>query len=628
MVFDVTLLLGQNSTLEYDSNGDILEKTIDSNSATYSIPNNKVGKFTVIKDPIVNHINLYAIELFDLPMDIIIGFKANIISAIIVRIGDGYTGEVKNFNLHKIFIRPITLLEQDVQQDKVQNDIIVKGISLTANAILLDSSFGAELEDIRDYQDAQAINMNPADSTIDYTTSAKVSYTDADKQVNQNVRNFNPGNIRKTNINWAGELSTSSAFEKFATPELGFRAMAKNILAKRSAGKTTLSELIAVWAPPTDGNDTSEYIRMVSKYTGVNPGDQYSDADIPNIMRAMSWIEGDNTEKFYTNEMINTGAKMAGLNSTVSSNVDMNNLNYKYGSGTPPITGTNVNRAVNTFSNTKGADLLNAILQRMKEKYNIEVNLSAMMGTLKSNFLYKTISLPGITTLELLKKIHKEYPAYYMEVPWILDDMKGTTDPNSIGKTWYTEIGILNINSLNVKSIWDNGFTKNKSALYSFFHMASQRLYYPENRDRIDASTFVFKELPTGIETIFPAESSMEIASVPDPSATTQNSVGINKLKINTHKTIHTEAAYTAEEFKKRLDLFKKHVYANPQIVKCIIKSDDPNFIEFGYAYTFDQYKLNKITPYKIKMEFHNVNDEFHLTYETDFYKGIDIVQS
>ena len=164
--------------------------------------------------------------------------------------------------------------------------------------------------------------------------------------------------------------------------------MAKNILAKRRAGKTTLSELIAVWAPPTDGNDTSEYIRMVSKYTGVNPGDQYSDADIPNIMRAMSWIEGDNTEKFFTDEMINSGANMAGLKSTVNSKVDMNNLNYKYGSGTPPITGTNVTRAVNTFSNTKGVDLLNAILQRMKEKYNIEVNLSAMMGTLKSNFLY------------------------------------------------------------------------------------------------------------------------------------------------------------------------------------------------------------------------------------------------
>ena len=628
MVFDVTLLLGQNSTLEYDSNGDILEKSIDSNSATFSVPNNKVGKFTVIKDPVINHINLYAIELFDLPLDIIAAFKANIVSAIIIRIGEGYTGEIKNFNLHKIFMRPITILEQDVQKDRVLNDIVVKGISLTANAVLLDSSFGAELEDIRDYQDAQAINMNKADTTIDYTTSAKTSYTDSDTSVNQNVRNFNPGNIRKTNINWAGEVNTTSAFEKFATPELGFRAMAKNIQAKRAKGKTTLSELISVWAPPTDGNDTSEYVRMVSKYTGVNPNDEYTDADIPNIMKAMSWIEGDNTENFYTNEMINTGAKMAGIDSTVSSSININNLNYKYGSGTPPVTGTNVNRAINTFSNIKGTDLLNAILQRMKEKYNIEVNLTAMMGMIKSNFLYKNISLPGITTLELLKKIHKEYPAYYMEVPWILDDMKGTSDVNSIGKTWYTELGILNINSLNVKSIWDTAFTKNKSALFSFFHTESVRLYYPETRDRIDAQTFVFKELPTGIETVFKSTSTMELASVPDPAATTQDSVGINKLKINTHRTIQTEAAYTAEEFKKRLDLFKKHVYANPQIVKCIIKSDDPNFIEFGYAYTFDQYKLNKITPYKIKMEFHNVNDRFQLTYEVDFYKGIDIAQS
>ena len=645
MIFDVTLLLGQNITLEYDAKGDILEKSFDGSSTTISIPNNKLGKFTVIKDPVVNHVNLYSVELFDLSLDLIAAFKANTVAAIIIRIGNSYSGNIKNFNLHKIFIRPITLLEHYVQNDKVLNDIIIKGISLTANAVLLDSSFGAELEFIMDTKDTVALNMNKSDSTIVKSKSDSFNYTPMDpsltlkrstmdpynrKTGNINQRMLNPGNLKHFGTNyWPGQVDAVAVpnkqggidyfkvFDSFENGAAAGMANLRNYINNKSV--KTMGAIVTRWAPPSE-NDTIAYIQNIYRLTGIAPDQIVTEADIPSLFKAMSVHEGDN-RNIYTDDILNRGADIAGIKGQISNA-------FSYGKSSPPITGTNVNKVMNTFTNTKGADLLNVVLQRMKEKYNIEINLSAMMGMVKSSFLYKNISLPGVTTLELLKKIHKDYPAYYMEVPWILDDMKSTQDANLIGKTWYTEIGILGINSLNVKSIWDNAYQANKTALYSYFNMTSQRLYYPETRDRLDAQSFVFKELPTGVETTFPAVASMEIASVPETNTGTQNSVSINKLKINTHKVIHTEASYTAEEFKKRLDVFKKHMYTNPQIVKCIIRSDDPNLIEFGYAYTFDQYKLNKITPYKIKMEFHNVEDQFQLTYEVDFYKGIDIAQS
>ena len=85
---------------------------------------------------------------------------------------------------------------------------------------------------------------------------------------------------------------------------------------------------------------------------------------------------------------------------------------------------------------------------------------------------------------------------------------------------------------------------------------------------------------------------------------------------------------YDAIEFQKRYELFKNHVKTNPQIVRCRIQSDNPIFIDFGYAYTFSEQQLNKVTPYKIKIEFRNLNNEFQVTHEVDFYKGISVVQA
>jgi hypothetical protein len=90
------------------------------------------------------------------------------------------------------------------------------------------------------------------------------------KSTVRGIRNNNPGNIRKTNIKWAGEVSpgTDSAFEQFKSMPYGIRAMLVDIINKHKKGLDTIQELINVWAPPFE-NDTLNYIKHVSQRSGI-----------------------------------------------------------------------------------------------------------------------------------------------------------------------------------------------------------------------------------------------------------------------------------------------------------------------------------------------------------------------
>jgi hypothetical protein len=84
------------------------------------------------------------------------------------------------------------------------------------------------------------------------------------------IRNNNPGNIRKTNIKWAGEVvpGTDSAFEQFKSMAYGIRAMLVDIIGKHKRGLDTIQELINVWAPPFE-NDTASYVKNVAARAGL-----------------------------------------------------------------------------------------------------------------------------------------------------------------------------------------------------------------------------------------------------------------------------------------------------------------------------------------------------------------------
>lgn len=90
-------------------------------------------------------------------------------------------------------------------------------------------------------------------------------------RIPRGIANNNPGNIRKTDINWQGEVvGTDSAFETFATPEYGIRAMMKCLQNyERKYGPQTIETLIDRWAPPVE-NDTGSYVRHVAQQCGVS----------------------------------------------------------------------------------------------------------------------------------------------------------------------------------------------------------------------------------------------------------------------------------------------------------------------------------------------------------------------
>lgn len=86
------------------------------------------------------------------------------------------------------------------------------------------------------------------------------------------LRNNNPFNIRKTDIQWRGEApGADSEFESFDTPEAGIRAGLRNMSThQQKYGANSLAQLLQRHAPPVE-NDTDAYIQAVAQNTGLQP---------------------------------------------------------------------------------------------------------------------------------------------------------------------------------------------------------------------------------------------------------------------------------------------------------------------------------------------------------------------
>lgn len=628
MVYNVTLFVGQNTTMEYDATGNIVQKSVTSAIESFEVPNAKVGRFNVLKDPVVNHLNIYILELFDLPLDIVSSFKHNLIFDIFIRIGSGSKEGAPNYNLLQLHIRPITIIEQAIQPDKILNDIVVKGISLTSNSIVLDAALGGELNNRNPDSDSHSIAVK--NNKIDTSTLAKVNLLNTDNNVG--ISNNNPGNLDRTDSKWEGKIwDNTDRQEAFITPEYGVRAWAINARGKIEKGYNTVSKLLSLLTPSFE-NNTTKYISDTAQALGWSEDDVknrvITEKDLANIMKVIIPLESNRTiaTAYYSNDVINRGFGMAGINSSVTVNPGA----WFYGNGKLDLSSVNFSStkpmAINPFNNTKGVTLLDNVLTAMANKYKILTDRTATSTNLRSNYMYTIVNLPGISTFELLKKIHKEYPSYYIEVPWILDETRVDSDVNKLGKTWYSEISVTNINSLPVRSIFKEETGGTRTNAYSYMNIIETRPFYTETVEKIEATKFIHKDLTTGITTVINPKSVTNVAKIPDQQGNTANSVALTNLTISTLNTITVETNYDAKEFEKRLEVYKKHVATNPQIIRCEIKCDDPSFLQFGVAYSFDQQQLNKVTPYKIRQTYENKSEKFQLTWLVDFYKGVDII--
>lgn len=83
-------------------------------------------------------------------------------------------------------------------------------------------------------------------------------------------RNFNPGNIRRSDVVYKGECQSSDySFKQFTSMAYGFRALF--VLLHTYAVRyhlNTLQSMLNRYAPPTE-NDTTSYVAFVSGRTRI-----------------------------------------------------------------------------------------------------------------------------------------------------------------------------------------------------------------------------------------------------------------------------------------------------------------------------------------------------------------------
>lgn len=114
--------------------------------------------------------------------------------------------------------------------------------------------------------------------------------------MSRGLSNCNPGNIRRSKVNYKGELHPSNDphFKQFTSIKWGYRAMFILLDAyQRRYGLNTLRGMISRYAPPTE-NHTDIYIRTVSDLTGILPDepiDTHDKCTMVPMVAAMSRVE-------------------------------------------------------------------------------------------------------------------------------------------------------------------------------------------------------------------------------------------------------------------------------------------------------------------------------------------------
>ena len=115
---------------------------------------------------------------------------------------------------------------------------------------------------------------------------------------------FNPGNL-EIGQGYAGETGGTYAnrFAIFDSPQMGIRAIAKDITTKINRHDGDLSKIINQYAPPSE-NDTDSYLNFVETSVGKK---KVTEEDLPKIVEAIIKMEnGPNSDltKIYLDKNI------------------------------------------------------------------------------------------------------------------------------------------------------------------------------------------------------------------------------------------------------------------------------------------------------------------------------------
>jgi len=114
------------------------------------------------------------------------------------------------------------------------------------------------------------------------------------KAMTRGYRNRNPGNIRKSEKVWVGEVEgTDKDFKTFRSMAYGYRALFALLREYISKDYNTIEKIINRYAPSSE-NATEAYIATVSRRAGIAPEDVLNFVNInkiKDIVAAISYVE-------------------------------------------------------------------------------------------------------------------------------------------------------------------------------------------------------------------------------------------------------------------------------------------------------------------------------------------------
>ena len=187
---------------------------------------------------------------------------------------------------------------EELERLKTARDSFTTGSTdrLSASTDNLDKYFGGLTPTKQDIE-----------SKITGTPTVGTKTTSSDGTV-KSVSNNNPGNIKISKDNWQGSAGDDGTFVTFEKPEDGVRAMTKDLSNKIAKGTDTIEKIITKWAPASDDNDTTAYIKNVSEMTGIDPSTPITSADMFPLVKAMTTMEGGHESlNTFTDEVIAKG---------------------------------------------------------------------------------------------------------------------------------------------------------------------------------------------------------------------------------------------------------------------------------------------------------------------------------
>lgn len=161
------------------------------------------------------------------------------------------------------------------------------------------------------------------------------------------IRNNNPGNLEYSKSNpWVGQTGDDGRFAKFETPEHGIRALGRNLMSYQRQGIDTVSEIINRWAPPTDNNDTTAYIKAVCDQLGVS-ADEPLDSSNPDTLKALcaAIIQHENGSQPYSDQQLTTGVSAALGLSSIPTNTKRYTGNAAFDAASPEAQATFLRQA-------------------------------------------------------------------------------------------------------------------------------------------------------------------------------------------------------------------------------------------------------------------------------------------